>query len=104
MHRVADPEIAGVLGDEASALGGGTAHGARGDALGEEESMDGGARELALSDDAGALEHAHDAPHGASRLLALGAQDEVGDLGAYRARAAFVSACVGDEGVESTFL
>jgi hypothetical protein len=102
VHRIADPEISGMLGDEASSLGGRSAHGAGRDALGGEESMDGGARELALAHDAGALEHANDAAHGASRLLTLGAHDEVGDLGANGARGASVRARVGHERVETT--
>lgn len=92
VHGVADPEIACMLGDEASSLGGRSSHGARGDALGGEESMNGGARELALLHDAGALEHANDAPQGAARLLALGAHDEVGDVTANHTRVAFVRA------------
>ena len=70
--------------------------------MGGEDSMNGGARELALLHDAGALEHANDAPQGAAGLLAFGADDEVGDVGTNDARAAFVGACVGHERVETT--
>ena len=102
VHRVADPEIAGMLGDEAATLGGRAADGTRGDAGGGEESMDGRARELAFRHDPRALEHANDPAYRAARLLALGAHDEIGDLGANRARGALVGACVGHEGVEPT--
>ena len=66
--------------------------------------MHGRARELAFGHDAGALEHADDAAHGAPRLLALGAYDDLGDLGADRARRALVVPRVGQERVESPAL
>jgi hypothetical protein len=103
-HRIADPQVAGVLGEEAAALGGGSANGARRHSDGLEQSMHARARQLAFADDACALEHLDDAADRAPRFVALGALDERGDVGADRPALALIGPRLGAERVEAAAL
>ena len=81
VHRVADPQVAGVLDEERAALGGGPAGRPRGEALRGQQAVDARARERTPAHEAGALEHTDQAADAAPRALALGAHEEVRDLG-----------------------
>ena len=61
VHRIADPQVTGVLGEKAPALGRWATHRPRRDPSGGEQAMHGGTCELAALHQAGALEHADDA-------------------------------------------
>jgi hypothetical protein len=102
VQRIAHPQVAGVLVQKRPALGRrATQRPGRGAVRGQ-QTVDARARELARPYDARPLEHLDQAPDRSPGLLALGAQDVLGDVGANRAALAPVRAVAGMERREAT--
>ncbi len=87
VHDVSEPEIAGVLDQKRSPLGGRAAHRTRRDAVGAEEAVNRGAAELPVAHLPCPYQHADQAADRAPGILALGPHQQLGHLGADRARA-----------------
>ena len=99
VQRVAHPQVAHVLGDEAApfdttarclaavVLG---SRGAPGDPFAQQQPMHARSRQLARRYPLGPLQHPDDPADGPTRLLALGPQHQVRHLGAHRATRAAV--------------
>jgi len=102
VQRGADPQVAGVLVEERPALGRRSARWPGRGAVRRQQPVDARARERAHTHEARPLEHPDDATDRAPGLLALGAQDVPGDLGANRAALAPVRAVAGMERREAT--
>ena len=101
MQGVADPQVAGVGGQERPPLGGGAAQGPGGGPLGRQQPVHGRAMQLARADDPRPLEHPDDPADGAPGSLALDAQDVLGDLGGDRSAPAPVLAISWKECLEA---